>query len=181
MVSKEELESFFDKIGSENYLIMRNYDNLLDDINSGGDIDILCENRNSFVNIAQVQPINKEKECYNYLIKFGELTVPIDIRFLGDGYYCDMWELEMLNNRKKYKFYYVMNDEDYKFSILYHCIYHKRVIPNKYLDFLEDCFGSKSSKELLKCLRKYLKEKKYKVCKPCDKGVYFNKKKFWFI
>lgn len=176
MVSEQELQEFFNRIDSINYLVMRNYVGLLEDINTGGDIDLLIDNGEEFVKSANALPLNNRDKCYNYKVQIGDSWIPVDIRVVGDGYYDSEWEKAMLSGRVLYKEgFYVMDKEDYYYSILYHSMLHKAEIPQKYMHLFEER-GISSLKDMQKALNGFMKNKGYKYVTPVDKGVKFNTK-----
>lgn len=176
MVSNQDLQEFWDKLNTIKYLVMRNFTDLLEDINSGGDIDLLVENAEEFIKCIDAVPLNNREKCFNYKVEIGSEWIPVDIRVAGDGYYDSRWENDMLSKRIMYKDgFYVMNDEDYFFSIAYHSIIHKPEIPAKYRSMFEQRDLSKDS-EIIKSLNGFMSEHGYDYVVPVDRGVTFNKK-----
>ncbi|MEY8326721.1 hypothetical protein AALB47_22860 [Lachnospiraceae bacterium 54-11] len=173
-------KEFFDNLNRQEYLILRNYENLLLDIERGDDLDLLCRNKNDFINSIGAVPLQFDGECFNYYVMINEKKILLDIRMVGDGYYDLHWEDEMLKRRIWYNFFYVMDIMDYKYSLLYHAIIHKRTISEQYLDKLSLLFKEniKDRKIRMRCLRQFLKENAYQLSKPVDMGVTVNKRNY---
>lgn len=122
------------------YLILRNYDNLLNDalyMNGHGDIDILCENSLKLAKSLNATPDpnhiknGKHDGVHFYIFIAGE-RVSLDLRFVGDGYYCSKWQKDMLQRRVLFHSFYVMNKEDYFYSLIYHAIFQKEMLTEEY-------------------------------------------------
>lgn len=174
MITPSDLDVFWQSIVGVDYVVLRNYDSLVDDLNCGGDIDILVSDRSKFLIASQAIALQHSEEVYNYAVSIGSISVPIDLRVIGDGYYDSTWEFDMLRNRVKSGNHYILDSEHYKYSILYHCIMHKRKFPQKYRSFANHN-GIKNYRQLIKILDFYMQKNKYKYVIPKDKGVEFNK------
>lgn len=165
------------------YLILRNYDNLLDDsmyMDGHGDVDMLVENSVETCKIIQACSYPKRiGDITHFFIYVNNKKVKLDMRYVGDGYYCEKWEKEMLARRIKEKSFYVMNKEDYFYSLIYHAILQKRVFSSEYAQRLavmakalnieissKDCLG-----QYIAELEKYMKKNSYKYTYTVDKHV----------
>ena len=85
----------------------------------------------------------------------------------------------MIKQRVKRDFFYCLDEQNFKYSVLYHCLFHKDDIPQKYVAFLADNFGNDMRKSnLMMILRRYLKSAGYTVTRPTDQGVFFNKRNY---
>jgi len=170
------IENFLRKLNESEYLILRNYENLLEETFSGGDIDILCSNKEDVA--RQIHAILRSPESggFNYYVVIGERKVPVDIREVGDGYYDEKWERQMLCNRIKTAQYYVMDYENYGYSLLYHAMIHKAVIAKKYVEMLGAVFGIKigNNEQTDYLLCNYMHKNGYCFSVPKDRGVEFN-------
>lgn len=178
MISEQDLKLFFNKIDSVRYLVMRNYTCLLEEINTGGDIDLLIDSVENFIECANAIPLNDGDKCYNYRVEIGETWVPVDIRVVGDNYYDGLWEYDMLSRRVLYQErFYVMDKDDFFYSIVYHSMLHKLEIPKKYIHMFAER-NMTTKEELSKSLNEFMKSKGYRYVTPDDKGVQFNSKNF---
>ena len=65
------------------------------------------------------------------------------MRYLGDGYFDTSWQNKILSERKFFKGYYIPNKENFIYSILYHVVYHKGFIDEKYINFIKKNFKLK--------------------------------------
>ena len=57
----------------------------------------------------------------------------MDFRYLGDNYYEKKWEKDILESKILYKkTFFVPNETDYFFSLIYHVLIHKDKITEEY-------------------------------------------------
>ena len=176
MNNYSNLSELFKRISILNYVVIRNYENINDEINKGGDIDFLCINRDEFSDLIGAEKIVEAEDRYNYRISISNRIIPIDIREVGDDYFDSKWEEDIILTRKKYDDFYVMDDENYRYTLLYHVLIHKKSISEKYHIFIEDKFGCNVNKFdcLIDELCIFLRRKGYKLVKPNDVCVDFN-------
>jgi hypothetical protein len=130
-----DFKEFFDVLNNNNklkYLVQRSY-NDISDINNfkdGSDIDILVNDYYMFKSLVGARSNNKKYMRENdngfYIqnnVIIGNNRVNIDVRYVGDNYYSDVWEFEMLENRKMIKIeninVYIPSEVDELYSLLY--------------------------------------------------------------
>lgn len=126
------------------YLILRNYENLLNDeiyVSGHEDIDLLCEKSEDIVRVlnAEQSDFHKKgivKDRTHYYIYIADKKVDLDLRHCGDGYYCEKWERDMLRTCVLFNGFYVPNKIDYFYSLIYHAVLQKKVLSEEYLDRL---------------------------------------------
>lgn len=181
------LKEFFGYLNhSCKYLVLRNWDNLLDDdiyVEDHEDIDILCDDLHSFIRLSGARRIHKECDRDNYMVVIEEKRVRLDVRWIGDGYYPSEWERKMLERRvMNYQDVYIPCPEDHFYSLSYHALIQKPSLSSEYLFKLSDLYASISNVEtkldehgLITLLVRYLSLSSYKVTLPKDPGVLFNK------
>lgn len=181
------LKDFFEYLNRNcTYLVLRNWDNLLDETMYGAgheDIDILCSDIKEFITLTGAKRVHKERCRDNYIVSFGERQVRFDVRWVGDGYYPADWEAQMLERRVlNDQFIYVMELEDYFFSLLYHALLQKPSLSSEYLQKLNKTYnllfessGELGEKELLELLNDYLSRNGYCFEVTRDPGVFVNK------
>lgn len=112
-----------------NYVIMRNYEELLNDnfyCSGHADIDFLTDDVNKFVKVLKAFPRFIEDDKIHYLVDIDGTEVIIDVRTVGDDYYCKKWEKEILKNRIRINNWYVTDSENYYYSLVYHAILQKK-------------------------------------------------------
>lgn len=180
-MTENTLKKIWNQVKDENFLVMRNYENMLDDINNSGDIDILCESKERFAGQLSANPVQQRVNSYNYYIDIDGCKIPMDIREIGDGYYDKKWEEDMLKHKESFQDYYIMTREDYVYSLLYHALIHKQSIADKYKEIFLEIFKTCNTEELLKKLKRYMKERGYEPVYPLDAGVAFNENNFIFL
>lgn len=138
----DRIEEFFMALNQAdiNYLVLRNYEKLLEPemyVGGHGDIDLLCDDARSIVQLVEAQPMapkstSKQDDGIHYLIFVDGKPVQLDLRQVGDGYYCTKWEKDLLERKIKQDCFYVMNDEDYFYSLIYHAVLQKRSFSDDY-------------------------------------------------
>ncbi len=112
------------------YLVMRNWEGFYDDILLEGhnDIDLLCRDRDSrdiIVRLLDAKPLTADG--FHYCFRCRDREVTLDTRVLGDGYYDRRWQREMLRRKRLHPLgFYVMDHENYYYSLIYHAIYQKK-------------------------------------------------------
>lgn len=136
-----DAEAFFNNIRDFNYLIIRNFEQFPDALVSDnhGDIDILCLNKNDLISAIGAKGNSVYRDNYHFLVDIGGRSVELDIREVGDGYFCDLWSEEMLAGKVLTKnLFYTMNSNDYFYSLAYHCAIQKGIISEQYYELLKD-------------------------------------------
>ena len=118
------------------YVILRNYDNLLEQkvyMDGHGDVDMLVEDSYKVADLlgAKTYQMHGDDGTHYYVI-VNRQRVSLDLRHIGDGYYCKRWQQDMLKRRVKYNGFYVMNVEDYFYSLIYHAILQKPIFSEEY-------------------------------------------------
>ena len=191
--SFESISDFFSAANNSGiqYVILRNYENIMSPelyVKGHGDIDLLCEDSIKFAFAVGANSfLNKRKEIcsdgYHYYIKVNGKNVSLDIRSVGDGYYCKKWEIDMLLNRIENEGYYIMNFEDYFYSLIHHSILQKRSFTEEYKERLQQMgsllglnMANKQELDYIVLLENYMLERGYSYTFPKDIFVPLNKK-----
>lgn len=179
------INEIFDALNNSgcNYIVMRNFECFTSGqvfVNGHDDIDMLCDD------ISLVQEILDTRRRYSfptvnsYYIQYNDLVVHVDIRFLGDGYYDLNWQNNMLKNKVIFNNNtYVMDSENYFYSLIYHAIFHKHYLSNDYLEKLlnmakNNCLNCKTEDDLLYVLFSFMKEKNYNITLSRDPAIILN-------
>ena len=172
----EDLFITLNEAGVE-YLVLRNYENLLEPeiyVDGHGDIDMLCSNSHEIVNLIDARPLTPDKsgmrgDGIHYGIEVDGKPVKLDLRHVGDGYYCTKWEQDMLERREKHVCFYVMTENDYFYSLVYHAVLQKRSLSDEYSarlwEMSKNCgldVSAPSEKEYLRLLQNYMRNNGYR-------------------
>lgn len=163
---------------SVNYLVLRNYEYLPEMLcmEKHGDIDLLTDDFGRMRWILGGVPVFKAKFRVHYKVKVGQDTVYFDLRHVGDDYYCRAWEEEMLANKvDSGKGFPIMEPTDYKYSLLYHAMFHKKHVSDDYKTKLKELFNGMEG-SFLEELQRFLSEREYHISLPKDLSVYVNEK-----
>ena len=175
----QPLESIFTRLNNNcNYLVLRGWENL-DNFHYDGDIDLLCDDKNKIIEILQARPVHRNERRCNYVVKGTPNDIRIDIRYLGDDYYCQPWQIEMLKNRQFNGQFYVLDKANYYYSLIYHILIQKRKFSNKYEGVLSSIYEGSNDflmapDNLLVILKSWMAQNKYSFTIPYDYGVDVN-------
>lgn len=133
-----EFSALLENGGCE-YLILRNFKELTgEDVFVAGhaDIDILCSDSRLLlktIGAEEAYPVKAKEDSgihFNILIK--EKKAAVDLREVGDGYYCTAWQEDMLKKRVPFSGFYVMDLKNLFYSLTYHAIVQKPALSDEY-------------------------------------------------
>ncbi len=139
---KSSLSKLFDLLDSNNiiYVVLRNWDNLPDDVNLGphSDLDLLIHPLHLDkikqlwrLEATQADPCRVQYKC-PLSDENGENYILCDLRTTTDNYYPEDFANRILNSRVKHKNFYVLPPDIHFYSLLYHVVYHKGVMTSDY-------------------------------------------------
>ena len=180
----ESLEQLFYVMNSSlDYVVMRNFEYLPDNKFSKehGDIDFLVKDLDQAVYITNAQRLYKKR----YKINVEGKDVLVDFEHVGDSSYDQKWQDNILKKRILVKnSFYVPDDEDYFFSLIYHILVHKTYIETDYPDKIKNIYKKLSFYDSNRCnfdnylkfLEKFLSENNYQITKPKDISYFFDEK-----
>ncbi|MBO4293438.1 MAG: hypothetical protein J5881_03515 [Clostridia bacterium] len=165
-----------------NYAILRNYESLPEEIyqNDHNDIDIICESLEDAAYVLNANPVFEEEYRVHYQTKVENRIAYFDLRHLGDNYYYENMEKNLLNNRIfNEKGFYTLNNYNYFYSLLYHALIHKEIFKDDYKKKLaemniEDISLNTSIEEYASILKKWMISNEYIIVEPIDKTVMLN-------
>lgn len=176
MKNWSSLKEFFQALNEKtNYLVLRNYEEFEngDIVSDHPDIDVLCSDRDLFLNVIDSESRSKKSDKIHRYVRIGDKNIDIDVRHVGDGYYDTQWEKDMLENKIFYNnLCYVMDSENYYYSLLYHALIQKNKIGDDYkkrLKIMANEIDLNITNPLsLRTLELYMKEKEYKYTYPIN-------------
>ena len=182
-VWKDAKEMFYVLNNCVNYAILRNYEGLPEEIyvNEHNDIDLICESMVETAYILNARSMHKEIFRVQHEANVGDRIAYFDLRNIGDNYYYKPLEERILKNREyNEKGFYVLNKEDYFYTLLYHAYVQKPEFKQDYKEKLMNMGVEKvtlntSLEEYGEILQKWLLKNEYVVIEPVDRSVYFNK------
>ncbi|MCM3378794.1 MULTISPECIES: hypothetical protein [Shouchella] len=185
-------ELFYTLNNTINYLVLRNFECLPDEYNmkDHGDIDLLTDDYSNLCWIVNSKSVFKTKNRVHHVVKINNQDVFFDYRYVGDKYYDEKWQEELLNTKElKKDIYYAPNDKEYFYSLLYHALIHKPYVSEDYLGRLYDLYllnegtPKMDYKEFSKVdsmynlLNNFMFERGYSYTDPIDNSVFLNTKK----
>jgi len=167
-----------------NYVILRNYENLETEISKlHPDIDLLTDNQRLVADIINGKKTYKKNYRVQYLVKVNRKNVYFDLRYIGDNYYDYKWQQNILYNKIKYKDFYVPNDKNHFYSLMYHAFIHKPDLSEDYilrLIKMSSEIGFNYSKKsfveykVLDDMNNFMSIHAYDYVEPFDLSVFFN-------
>ncbi len=184
----ESVESFFEALArmKSSYVVLRNYENMhLPGFftKDHEDIDILCSDREEFIATSKALPKMEVTDKIHLMIFIAGKGVPIDLRTVGDDYYDCKWQQKMLINRRVADNgnWYVMNSEDYYYSLAYHSIIQKKYLTDEYRERLNVMASDLKiigggEQEHLNNIECFFKDNSYEFTRAKDKSVPFRYK-----
>lgn len=176
-------EMFYALNNTTRYALLRNYENLPEDIylNDHNDIDLICDSTVDCAYVLNAKKVFQEDYRVHYVTKVEDRNAFFDLRFLSDNYYCKELEEKLLEDRVfNEKGFYTINNKYYFYTLLYHAVLHKKSFAEDYKKRLitmnnEINFDSNSKlDECLNILQKWLIQNEYYVTIPEDRTVLFN-------
>lgn len=168
------------------YAVLRNYDNLLEDeiyMDGHGDVDLICADSDLLAETIKANPqeFHMKKgmsDLVHYYFHLNGNYVSLDLRHIGDGYYCEKWQREMLDRRTMHNGFYVLNEEDHFYTLVYHAIFQKKIFTKEYKERLTKMakdlnlnVGNAQIQDFVFLLEKYMKANAYRYQYPVDKII----------
>jgi len=160
--------------GTVNYAILRNFDGMPDKFDYN-DVDILTEDiKIRYIMDENFSPLGSNISRLN--MKIGDEMVSFDFRYLKEQNYMDeMWLRQILARRILHpNGFYVPSKEDYFYSLLYHVIFHKGIISDKYKKKLGDLSKELGLTEITETTFDDFKKSKEFLTKYMSKMKYHN-------
>lgn len=175
--SWSNINEFFDALNKRcNYVILRNYEEITETnflCEGHADIDFLTDDVCIFVDTMKAYPRFVTDDLIHYFVNISGIEVEVDVRHVGDDYYCKKWELKMLESKKRINNFYVLDDINYYYSLIYHAVLQKDFLSNEYKKRLyrmaqNNMITANSETEQLNELIKFMKKHSYIFCYPDD-------------
>jgi predicted Ser/Thr protein kinase len=113
------------------------------------------------------------------LVNIAGQEITVDIRFVGDGYYCEEWERKILAGRVKLGNIWVPDTENLFYSLLYHALVHKPRLSNRYRRMLGEMAPTvgmdgqiaESDGQLWACLDQFMLVNRYTYDRPSELAI----------
>ncbi len=178
-------ELFYVLNSAARYVVLRNFECLPDayTLEAHGDIDLLGTNPVELQYVLNATPVFPNQPRVLHYVEVDGKQVLFDFRHVGDNYYDELWERDILERRiQDPKGFYRPNPEDYFYSLVYHALVHKREVAADYMArFIRLATAAGVALEnaqenrLQSVLDKYLSQNGYRYTEPHDMSVYFNR------
>jgi predicted Ser/Thr protein kinase len=110
------------------------------------------------------------------LVNIAGKEIAVDIRFVGDRYYCEQWERDLLARSQEVRAIRVPDPENQFYSLLYHALVHKLRLSDRYRRLLREMapavgVGAEvvdSDEQLWTCLDKFMIRNRYTYDRPSE-------------
>jgi hypothetical protein len=182
--SWESVEQMFYILNNTtDYVVLRNFENYPKEIysNDHGDVDLLGISELELAYILNAKKIYNEKHRVHYYSLLDKEKVLFDFRFVGDGYYDERWEKDIIESSYISKGYKRPNNIHYYTSLAYHALLHKPNFSDDYRYRLIDIAKNAKFKidknipsEHLKLVADFMRANNYTISFPNDTSVYQN-------
>jgi len=182
------------------YVVLRNFEDLPADEHYGekSDLDILVNDYFLFKRVTGAISYKHKRlkrhprggpavEYGGYKVagkvRIGEREVSVDVRFVGDNYYPQEWERNILKNRSVYNGFYVPGETNLFYSLLYHALVHKRKMSDEYRNQLKEmmceiqvgkCNENLDDTKAWSLLDNFMEENEYSYVRPNELTLPFN-------
>jgi hypothetical protein len=174
----DSLEQLFYVMNAcEEYVVLRNFEGLPDQATLQGhdDIDFLVKNYDNVAFLLNGEKVFNKKYRVHFELTVANKKVLCDIRAIGDNYYTLPWQLSILNTRKLLRGFYVPENQNHIYSVLYHALVQKKSIAENYKEILENVFGTSCAITLETKLFNYMQSHDYNFVEPKDLTVFYNR------
>ncbi len=173
MTEYHSLSDLFEQLNTGcPYVVLRNFETFVSDFTAleHPDIDLLCTSREALLQTIDTLSRGREGDLIHRRARIAGKDVDIDLREVGDGYLDASWEEKILAGRVlREDGFYVPQDEDYYFSLLYHVLIQKKQIAPDYQERLKkfaDQLGLTKGNSLLEQLEGYMRAGGYRYTYP---------------
>ncbi len=167
------VNDLFEAIVREDYVVLRNFENLAETlVNSAHpDIDFLCRDPRRMTSRLHLKHRGKIPDGIHYKVQVGGKSVAVDLRHVGDGYLDPAWEERILLHRMRSRQgFYIPREKDHMYSLLYHVLIQKRAVADDYRKKLEGYFGdglfAGERQSALAVLERYMSAHNYRFTYP---------------
>jgi hypothetical protein len=180
------LQDVFDELNQHQnlkWVVMRNFEEMPHNITIDEhlDVDLLVNDYYLVKSILDGSSATKQtyenggNRILNY-VTINNNKVLFDFRSVGDNYYDKNFQIKMLNTRIKHpNGFYIPNEENHFYSLIYHSIIHKSNISSTYINVFKK-YGLKDSELTKKTLKNkldiFMEKNGYSYVKP-EKSVGF--------
>lgn len=166
------------------YVVLRNYETILaQDNKEHGDTDLLVKDRDAAKAIIAGRKIFQGKERVLYAVNINRKEELVDLRYVGDNYYCMEWEKKIIKGRSLHEsgIFYTADKSEEAYMLLYHALVHKPFLSRDYVNKLEKKFGETDTDKLKTALQDFMMQNQYKYTQPKDKSVFVHSDYFKYM
>jgi hypothetical protein len=172
------------------YVVLRNFEGLPEShvVGEHDDVDLLVEDYQEAIRILNARPVLGLVPQWGgrFHVSVSGRQILFDIRFVGDDYFDEQWQKEILERRRfSESRIFVPCDRDYFETLAYHAVAHKRELSHDYSVRLTAMAASQgrtdwtpdrlaSSAETRRLLDTVVRDQGRRHIKPKDVTVFYN-------
>lgn len=148
----QSLKQFFEYLNDINfkYVVLRNFENLPAgvEVGSHGDLDLLVYDLEHFKEVFPQVIAEFPSPRVRYKLLINNVYVYMDLRSVGDGYYPEQFQKDILENREyNQNGFFTPDPMRFRIALAYHAVHHKNF--NNYQRWL----GDATIEQLLEALK----------------------------
>lgn len=117
-------------------------------LESDADLDILCRTtriKKEIIRLLRAKKIWKNNLSSGYYFFINDKKINLDLFEINDCFYPKKWETKMLNNVILRQGFPVLEENDFKYSYLYHVFFHKTTVDDLSLQKMRLFFSNKQN------------------------------------
>lgn len=164
------------------YVVLRNYEMLPDgfDPSLHGDIDLLVDDLDGTVRTLHARKVVRKPWRVHYEIVVSGVPVRLDLRHVGDDYYCEEWERDVLLTRRRLPCGVFVPTAEHAFhTLVYHALFQKLAIASDYPPKIaalakEAGVGGTALDDWRRSLVSFMQNRRYRPVRPEDRSVKYN-------
>lgn len=150
----QSVKQFLDYLNDVNflYVVLRNWDGLPYNVELGNhsDLDLLVYDLKHFEEIIPEAKREMPHPRVRYKLPIDDTCIFIDVRSVGDGYYPEEFQNEILKTREwNQRGFFTPDPLHHTIALAYHAVHHKGFIAKEYTRYL----GDATLDELLEALK----------------------------
>ncbi|WP_407316558.1 hypothetical protein UQW22_09680 [Isoptericola halotolerans] len=129
-----DLSELFDTLRlTSEYLVLRNFELLPDELEDDREIDLLAGDQTDLAAVANARPLDPGGDGAQFGCTVAGQAVVLDVRSIGDGYLDRRWQDAALERRAWRGGVAVPRADDHFFSLLYHAKVQKPQVKPRYI------------------------------------------------
>jgi len=159
------------------YVVLRNFEGLPEQATLPGhdDVDLLVASFGDALHLLDARRVYPDRRRVHVAVDVGDREVRFDLRHPGDRYLPRPWADNVLASRIRHpKGFYVPDDENHFYALLYHALVHKERVAPDYLARFAHLAPALGTAPTVDALGRFMLERGYELAPPLDRSVGFH-------